>query len=205
MGPGLVAWIALLSGHFRLSTRSIQSFMEMQWGLRFSTGAISESQAPVAEWLKPLHDHIGDTVRRAPVAHADETTHFKEKKRLWLWVLCTQQLAFFNVHASRAQKAAEALIGSFTGILVTDPSWRLQKLSGGAAATLLGACHQESGAYFRTQRGSGRFWLMDGTFCPHHHPAGTPLEEKWLQIRTLPTALAGCTCQFQGISGKRCG
>jgi transposase len=120
MGPGLIAWIALMSGHFRLSTRSIQTLLEMQWGLKFSTGAISESQAPVAEWLAPLHDHIGDTLRRAPVAHADETTHFQGAQRQWLWVLCTPQLAFFLVHASRGMKAAQALLGDFAGILITD-------------------------------------------------------------------------------------
>jgi hypothetical protein len=120
MGPGLIAWIALLSGHFRMSTRNIQTFLEMQWGLQFSTGAISESQEPVAQWLEPLYDHIGDTVRKAPVAHADETTHFRGKDRLWLWVLCTPQLAFYMVHASRGMKAAEKLLGLFAGILVSD-------------------------------------------------------------------------------------
>jgi len=120
MGPGLIAWIALMSGHFRLSTRSIQTLLEMQWGLKFSTGAISESQAPVAAWLAPLHDHIGDTLRRAPVAHADETTHFQGAQRQWLWVLCTPQLAFFLVHASRGMRAAKELLGDFAGILITD-------------------------------------------------------------------------------------
>jgi hypothetical protein len=46
MGPGLMVWIALLSGHFRMSTRNIQARLAMQWGLDFSTGAISESQDP---------------------------------------------------------------------------------------------------------------------------------------------------------------
>jgi hypothetical protein len=120
MGPGLIAWIALMSGHFRLSTRSIQSFLEMQWGLHFSTGAISEAQEPVAEWLEPVVDHIGETLRRAPVAHADETTHFRGSQRFWLWVLCTPQLAFFMVHASRGRQAAGQLLQNFFGVLITD-------------------------------------------------------------------------------------
>jgi hypothetical protein len=120
MGPGLIAWIALMSGHFRLSTRSIQALLDMQWGLQFSTGAISEAQAPVADWLAPLHEHIGETIRQAPVAHADETTHFQGAQRQWLWALCTPQLAFFLVHASRGMKAAKALLGHFAGILITD-------------------------------------------------------------------------------------
>jgi transposase len=120
MGPGLIAWIALRSGPFRMSTRNIQALLEMQWGLQFSTGAISESQEPVTQWLEPLYDHIGDTVRKAPVAHADETPHFREKARLWLWVLCTSQLTFYVVHASRGMKAAEQLLGCFAGILISD-------------------------------------------------------------------------------------
>jgi len=120
MGPGLIAWIALMSGYFRLSTRSIRALLAMQWGLQFSTGAISEAQEPVADWLEPLHEHIGETLRLAPVAHADETTHFQGAQRLWLWVLCTPQLAFFLVHASRGRKAAQALLGNFAGILMTD-------------------------------------------------------------------------------------
>jgi len=120
MGPGLIAWMALMSGHFRLSIRSIQNLLAMQWGLSFSTGAISESQESVADWLEPLVDHIGATVRQAPVAHADETTHFQGQSRQWLWVLCTPQLALFMVHASRAMKAARQLLENFSGILITD-------------------------------------------------------------------------------------
>lgn len=120
MGPGLIAWIALMSGHFRLSTRSIQALLDMQWGLQFSTGAISQAQEPVADWLEPLHEHIGETIRQAPVAHADETTHFQGAQRQWLWVLCTPQLAFFLVHASRGMKAAKELLSGFAGVLITD-------------------------------------------------------------------------------------
>jgi hypothetical protein len=131
MGPGLIAWIALMSGHFRLSTRNIQSLLEMQWGLHFSAGAISEAQEPVAEWLEPLVEHIAETVRQAPVAHADETTHFRGPSRHWLWVLCTPQLAFFMVHASRGMKAARQLLEDFSGILVTDRhgAYRLHPLA----------------------------------------------------------------------------
>ena len=54
------------------------------------------------------------------MAHADETTHIQGAQRHWLWVLCTPQLAFFLVHASRGMKAAQALLGDFAGVLITD-------------------------------------------------------------------------------------
>lgn len=120
MGPGLVAWIALMSGHYRLSTRCIQSLLESRWGLSFSLGAISEAQGPVGEWLEPLHEQVGEAVRQAKVAHADETTHYREQNRHWWWVLCTAQAAYFLIHASRGKKAARELLGGFMGILLTD-------------------------------------------------------------------------------------
>ena len=118
MGPGLIAWIVVMSGHFRLSTRSLQALLAMPWGLPFSTGAISQAQEPVADWLEPLHDPIGDTIRQAPVAHADEATHCQGAQRQWL---CTPPpLAFFLVHASRGMKAAKELLSGFAGVLITD-------------------------------------------------------------------------------------
>jgi len=36
---------------------------------------------PVADWLEPLHQQVGEIIRQAPVAHADETTHFQGKTR----------------------------------------------------------------------------------------------------------------------------
>ncbi len=131
MGPGLIAWIARMSGHFRLSTRHLQSLLAMQWGLHFSTGAISEAQEPVTEWLEPLVEHITDTVRQAPVAHADETTHCRGPSRHWRWVLGTPQLAFFMVHASRGMQAARQLLEGFSGMLVTDRhgAYRLHPLA----------------------------------------------------------------------------
>jgi transposase len=119
-GPGLVAWISLMSGHYRLSTRCLQSLLESQWGLSFSLGALSEAQGPVGEWLQPLHEQVGEAVRLAPVAHADETTHYREQNRYWLWVLCTTQAAYFVIHASRGKRAARELLGGFMGILLTD-------------------------------------------------------------------------------------
>lgn len=80
-GPGLIAWIAPMSGHLRPSTRNLQALLEMQWGLQFSTGAISEALEPVADGLAPPHEQIGETIRQAPVAHADATPHFQGAQR----------------------------------------------------------------------------------------------------------------------------
>jgi hypothetical protein len=77
MGAGLVSWISLLSGQFHLSTRQIQRFLQEQWQLRFSVGAISQAQGKVLDWLGPLHRQIGAYACQAEVAPPDETSHYR--------------------------------------------------------------------------------------------------------------------------------
>lgn len=120
MGPGLVAWLSLLNGRYHLTLRQLESLLEEQWQLKFSLGAISEAQEPLVDWLHPVYYQIGQAVRQDTLAHADETTHFRGGSRYWLWSLSTRQAAYFMVHYSRGKAAANALLGRFSGILVTD-------------------------------------------------------------------------------------
>lgn len=120
MGPGLVSWIGVLSGQFHLATRPIQRFLQEQWQLRFSVGAISQAQGKIIPWLAPLYHQIGTYVRQADVAHADETTHYRGTERRWLWCLATPLAVYLLTHYSRGKAAALALLGQFSGVLVTD-------------------------------------------------------------------------------------
>ena len=120
MGAGLLSWIGILSGQFHLTTRQIQRFLGEQWQLYFSVGAISQAQGKLIPWLAPLYHQIGAYVRQADVAHADETTHYRHTERRWLWCLGTPLAVYFLTHYSRGKAAAMALLGQFSGVLVTD-------------------------------------------------------------------------------------
>jgi transposase len=120
MGAGLISTILLLSGQFHLSMRQIQAYLNEQWTLNFSTGAISQAQGKALPWLGNIYRQIGDKARRSHVAHADETRHFRHTTQRWLWAMVTPSLCFFMVHFSRGKKAANELLGSFKGYLVTD-------------------------------------------------------------------------------------
>ena len=120
MGAGLISWITVMNGACRLSVRQIQSLLEEQWQLTFSSGAVSEATEPVSRWLQPLYAQVGDAVRASPLIHADETTHYRKAERRWLWVLCSPQVVYFLTHTSRGKAAADALLGSCSGVLVTD-------------------------------------------------------------------------------------
>lgn len=120
MGPGLISAIGLLNGQYRMSLRQVQTHLRCRWGLDFSLGAISESQGKLAGWLAPLYVQLGAAVRRAPVAHADETTHYHCGWRLWLWTLCSGPLVYLMSHYGRGKSAAAQRLADFAGVLITD-------------------------------------------------------------------------------------
>ncbi|ASJ71016.1 IS66 family transposase [Granulosicoccus antarcticus] len=120
MGPNLVALIAHLSGRYHLSIRNIQDYLVEHWQLHFSLGALSQAQAKATSALGDPYRQIGDFVRQQPVAHADETRHFRGNECRWLWSLVCVQACYFLTQASRGKEAADRLLGEFTGYLVTD-------------------------------------------------------------------------------------
>lgn len=71
-------------------------------------------------WPRPIYAQIGEAVRQAPVAHADETTHYRGGERRWLWTFCTASVVYFLIHYSRGKGAANELLQAFEGILISD-------------------------------------------------------------------------------------
>ena len=120
MGGGLISTILQMSGQFHLSIRQIQAYLSESWHLDFSTGAISQAQGKANPWLGVPYRQIAEKVRQSPIAHADETRHYRGTEQRWLWTLATQALCFFMVHYSRGKAAANERLGDFTGYLVTD-------------------------------------------------------------------------------------
>lgn len=122
MGAGLISWIGMMSGQYHLSIRQIQSLLKEMCRDTFSTGAISNAQGKLADWMEKPYQQVGDYVRQQSVAHADETRHCHKhsKSPYWMWTLVSGMFCFFMTHYSRGQDAASQLLGNFSGYLVTD-------------------------------------------------------------------------------------
>jgi hypothetical protein len=69
----------------------------------------------------PVHQQATIAVRKANVAHADETSWRVAGKKAWLWVLCTPLLEVFRIAKGRDATSCRQLLGRvFNRTLVTD-------------------------------------------------------------------------------------
>lgn len=119
-GPRLQATIALLSGVYRLSKRSVESVLADFFHIPISLGSISACEAAVnAALAQPVHE-AWEAAQSADVLHADETGWRENNDKAWLWVAVTNVATVFMIHAKRGQVAARELLGAFGGVLVTD-------------------------------------------------------------------------------------
>ena len=121
MGAGLLSFIALQSGEHHQSIRKIQGMLENVFGLRFSTGAISEAQGRVSAMLTQTHQAIHQKMLASPLIMANETSHQRNNEKRWMWVGLSHEAAFFQTNAFRDRDAAIRLLGKdLDAILVTD-------------------------------------------------------------------------------------
>lgn len=121
-GPKLVAFVAVLTGAFRLSKRLAQELLTELYGVEMSLGSISECEQKVSAALKEPVEEAREFVKKQNVKHADETSWYEGIKRLtvWLWVVTTGQVTVFLIHATRKKLVAKGMLGKAFGVLVSD-------------------------------------------------------------------------------------
>ncbi|MYM60893.1 transposase [Vibrio sp. OCN044] len=113
----------MLAGQYHLSVRKLQSLLKEQLGTTFSVGAISEAQTKVSSMLTPLHQAIKHALKKAPLIHADETSHHRndEQSLRWCWLVASDDLVYEQIPYSRSASSAKKVIDEdYAGIVVSD-------------------------------------------------------------------------------------
>lgn len=97
--------------------------MERQ-GLTVSTQALWDQVLALSEHLRPSYAALRELVLGAPVVGADETTwrlmDNGASKTWWAWSISSEHGVYHHIHATRSMEAAEAILGSYTGVVVCD-------------------------------------------------------------------------------------
>ncbi len=120
-GPRLEATVAYLGAALRLSVRERKRILEELWGVPIGTGTIKRIDERVSGRTTEIYEHALESLRRAPVAHCDETSWRIADRSGWLWTGVAGTLRLFRVDGNRSREAFERFFGpDFDGILVSD-------------------------------------------------------------------------------------
>jgi transposase len=120
-GPRLQAFIAVCAGAYRLSSRMIEQLVADIYDVDLALGTVVNLEQQTSEALAVPVAEAAQHIQTQPVVHADETSWHEAKKKAWLWVVVTTNLAVFLIRRSRGADVAKELLGElFRGLLVTD-------------------------------------------------------------------------------------
>jgi transposase len=119
-GPRLSALMAELAGTYGNGRRMVQTFCSSVLGVPISLGAIQKVLDRVTAAIDPHYTWIAAQARQAPVNYIDETPWYCEHALEWLWVMASEQVAFYMIHPRRSKEAFFDLIEDWAGLLVSD-------------------------------------------------------------------------------------
>ena len=125
-GPRIKAMLAMCSGVYRLSRRTVEGLMSDFFNVDISLGSVSACEGTVSDAVAEPVAEARKYVEAAPAVHADETGYRQPhaeggpSRRAWLWTAVTPLVTVFLVHAKRSTVAAKELLGLFAGVLVSD-------------------------------------------------------------------------------------
>ncbi len=120
-GPRLTGFIALCTGHFRLSKRLVQELLEDVLGVEVGLGSVSNLEQTVSQALAAPVQEAREYVQTQPTVHQDETGWWQKHARAWLWVASTAAVAVFLIVKSRGKAVAQAMLGEdFQGTLISE-------------------------------------------------------------------------------------
>jgi transposase len=120
-GPRLIALVAVLTAHYRLSKDKATEFLADVLGIEMSTGGLSKMEAVASGAVADAVEQAKDYVKQQGVLYVDETSWRQEAEKAWLWVVVSALVVVFVIRPSRGNVVAKELLGSKrTGVTTTD-------------------------------------------------------------------------------------
>jgi hypothetical protein len=120
LGARALAFAASLNKGFGLPMRKTCAVLRDLLGVTLSPGGLAQALARMAGRLKAEDDALLETLKGEPVLHTDETSWFVGRSGFSLWVLTNQAGTCYRIVPSRSRATAEALMGDYQGVLVSD-------------------------------------------------------------------------------------
>jgi transposase len=131
-GARLLAFTALLMGHFRQSKRRAAFFLSDLLNMPCCAASTIKMQNRVAAALEQPYEELKARLADEPQLFMDESPTKQANQKAWLWTAVASRYAVFAIFSSRAATALPKLLGdSFQGIINCDRAkmyWRHKRL-----------------------------------------------------------------------------
>lgn len=118
-GSNLRAIVAMLK-NLTNSHEKIADFLRELGAPSFSTERVQSISDDFTYLLEDKRDMYLKELRNSYYAHSDETGMRKDGVNGQIWNVCTKKISLFFARMSRARKEIKQILGSFSGVLVTD-------------------------------------------------------------------------------------
>lgn len=124
-GPRLKAAVVHLTHHHMMPVARTGDLTGDLFGLPLSDATVLAINEEARALLAPTVAAMGEALKAAPIAHADETGMRVAGKIHWLHVLATTTLTWIGAHVNRGKKAFDAfgILTAFAGTLIHD-GWK---------------------------------------------------------------------------------
>ena len=121
-GPRLMALVATLTAHYRLSKDKARELLADVLGITISKGALSTLEAHASDALAESVEKLKPYIEQQSALGIDETRWSESGETAWLWVVVSELAAFFVIRGSRSGAVARELLGEEkrTGVVTTD-------------------------------------------------------------------------------------
>src|SRR5262249_60047249 len=98
-GPRFSALVGELAGIYGNGRRMVQTFCASVLQVPISLGAIQKVIDRVTRAMDPYYAVMARQARQALVNYIDETPWYYRNMLEWLWVMASEQVAFYMIHA----------------------------------------------------------------------------------------------------------
>ena len=120
-GPRLIALVAVLTAHYRLSKDKARELLRDVLGIGISTGGLSNLEAVASAAVAAPVAEARREIQKQKVVYIDETSWPEQGEDGWLWVVVSKLVVVFVIRPSRRAAVAKELLGeTFAGTATTD-------------------------------------------------------------------------------------
>jgi len=120
-GPRLQALIAYMKGSLGASYTEISQFCSDVLGFEVSRGLLCRIIARVTRALEAPCQELEAQISKEDTLNIDESGWYDSGARYWVWLFCTNLIAFFSIQQSRGCKVLKEILGeAFSGAIISD-------------------------------------------------------------------------------------